>query len=102
MMDSIRIFQEVIEIYDLKEQIKILKQSENIQKKYLELTLRKAKAGNVSPYELSQAQADYFSYTPRILNVRLKVHQLEIDLKKNLGRFAQMTPKMRNQSIPNL
>ena len=95
-----RLFKMVIDIYDFHEQEKILKQSESIQKEYLELTLRKARSGNVSSYEVSQAQADYFSYSPRMLNIQLRISQLEIELKKTLGRSAQMTPQMQAQIKP--
>jgi outer membrane protein TolC len=93
-----QVFRLAVQIFDVSEQLKILKLSEETQKKYLDLVLKKQKTGNVTPYEVNQARADFYSYLPRLINLQTQMTQLQIEAQKNLGRSMSLEPSMFSMS----
>lgn len=93
-----QLFRLAVQIFDVSEQLKILKLSEETQKEYLDLVLKKQQTGNVTPYEVNQARADFYSYLPRLINLQTQLSQLQIEAQKNLGHSINLTPSMFNIS----
>jgi outer membrane protein TolC len=112
---------QLVQLDSLIQKVKNIRQSQDIQKNLLDVTIRKSKRGNARSYEVHQAYADYYSYGPRIellnnqileakesLSERLKwpmdkiysqsiVKQL-VQVTKNSEKFKSMTVKQALQN----
>lgn len=65
----------------LREQIRILEESQKYQERFFNLTRNKAARGAAKSYELAQAKADFLSYAPRIEALRQSTRDAEEQLR---------------------
>jgi outer membrane protein len=72
------------QLASLKDQIKILEESQKYQERFYNLTKGKASRGAAKTYELAQAKADFLSYSPRIENLKQQVRDAEESIRVSL------------------
>lgn len=68
-----------------KEQYSILKSSEKTAKQFLSTTRNRHKRGGARDYELNQAQSQFYSYGPRLLNSKISINNLKTKIIVNTG-----------------
>lgn len=69
----------------LKEQIRVVEDSQKYQERFYKLTQSKAQRGAAKNYELSQAKANYLAYGSRLETLRAQYADLQNQIKVNLG-----------------
>lgn len=79
------IIQLALSMAALREQLSILEESQKYQERFFKLTQSKAQRGAAKNYELSQARADYLSYTPRIESAKTALTETQNRLRTNIG-----------------
>lgn len=77
-----------LQLAALKEQIRVLEESQKYQERFFKLTQSKAQRGAAKNFEVSQARAGFLAYTPRIANVKQQILDAQNILKVNLGLAA--------------
>ncbi len=76
---------DVLDFMQSKQQQKILKSSEKTIKQFLSTTRNRHKKGGARDYELAQAQAHYYSYSPRLLSSSIVINNLKTKIQINTG-----------------
>ncbi len=74
-----------MQIGALKEQIKVLEDSQKYQERFYKLTQSKFQRGAARNYELSQAHAGFLAYGSRISNLKFLYEDAQNKLRLNLG-----------------
>ncbi len=78
-----------VRAYSVLKSMDILKESQAAQEKYLKITKRRARRGDLESFELSQVKADYYSYSPRLANYSKQLNLLKAQWLSLVGEEAQ-------------
>ncbi len=69
----------------IKEQIKVIEDSQKYQERFYKLTQSKAQRGAAKNYELSSAKANYLAYGSRLASLKSSYEDLQTKLQVSLG-----------------
>ncbi|MBT4760791.1 MAG: TolC family protein [Bdellovibrionaceae bacterium] len=76
---------EVIQLNALQDKKKYVLQSKDIQKKLLDITIKKRKRGNAKSFELDQSYAEFYSYGPRLNMLDNQILEMTEKVKSKLN-----------------
>lgn len=83
------------QLSSLRDQIRILEESQKYQERFFNLTRNKAARGAAKNFELAQARADFLSYAPRIESLRQQLRDAEEQIRVSLSLEANEEVEIR-------
>ncbi len=75
-----------LEIYRLEKDLQIFLESQAVQKRFLDLAKKRGQRGNARSFEISQAEANFLSYAPRVRALQFDLSRLRQMINLDLNR----------------